>query len=165
LWRYDGRLGPFQSLYDAGRALDMARTIDPVAASDLVVEPGDRVRTWGQFVANSAGDWLDLARIDNLLPHPPGWTSGWSIRVVGVDAEQVPTDFAANRNISVVGTWREDSIEVELQSPEIPSPKRFHIGQIHHASRRLVAGRAARPRTRGLSIWEALNRPERLSPA
>jgi hypothetical protein len=95
--------------------------MSPVAARDLVVEPGDRVRTWGQFVSNSDGDWLDLARIDDLLLHPPGWTSGWSIRVAGVDAEQVLTAFADNRNISVVGTWRGDVIEVEQQSPEIPN--------------------------------------------
>lgn len=95
-----------------------------MAARDLVFEVGDQVRTWGRFVADPAGDWLDLARINDLLPKPRGWKSDRSIRLIGADAEAVPTDFAANRVpgcISVVGTWRGESIEVKAQSPEIPS--------------------------------------------
>ncbi len=95
-----------------------------MAARDLVIEPGDRVRAWGQFVVNRAGHWLDLARVDNLLPKPAGWTSAWSIRLVGADVDAVPTDFAPNQSpgyISVIGIWHGDSIEVEEQSPDIPS--------------------------------------------
>ncbi|MEV0291417.1 MULTISPECIES: hypothetical protein [unclassified Kribbella] len=95
-----------------------------MAARDLVFEAGDRVRTWGQYVAGPDGDWLDLARVDALISKPPGWKSDRSIRLIGADAEAVPTDFAANRVpdfVSVVGTWRDESIEVEEQSPDIPA--------------------------------------------
>jgi hypothetical protein len=37
-------------------------------------------------VPDPAGDWLDLARIDDLLPKPPGWKSDRSIRLLGADA-------------------------------------------------------------------------------
>jgi hypothetical protein len=70
------------------------------------------------------GDWPDLARIDDLLPKPPGWKSDRSIRLIGADAKAVPADCAAKRVpgfVSVAGTWRDDSIEVEAQSPEIPA--------------------------------------------
>jgi len=93
-----------------------------VAARDLVFKAGDRVRTWGRFVSDSAGDWLDLARVDDLVFKSPGWKSDRSILLLGADAEAVPTDFAANRVpgcISVIGIWRDESIEVEAQSPEI----------------------------------------------
>ena len=98
-----------------------------VAARDLVFEVGDRVRTWGRFVADPGGDWLDLARVDDLLFKPPGWKPDRSIRLLGVDVEAVRTDSEANRTpgfVSVVGTWREESIEVETQSPEIPEWER-----------------------------------------
>jgi hypothetical protein len=74
-------------------------------------------------VADPGGDWLDLARIDDLLFKPPGWKADWSIRLLGVDVGAVRTDSAASRTpgfVSVVGTWRDESIEVEAQSPEIP---------------------------------------------
>jgi hypothetical protein len=94
-----------------------------VTARELVFEAGDRVRTWGRFVADPRDDWLDLARIDDLLFKPPGWKSDWSIRLLGVNVEAVRADSAANRApgfVSVVGAWRDESIEVEAQSPEIP---------------------------------------------
>jgi hypothetical protein len=94
-----------------------------VAARDLVFGAGDQVRTWGRFVTDSAGDWLDLARVHLLIDRPPGWKSEWSVRLIGADAAAVPTDGAANQvsgYISVVGTWRDDSIEVTAQSPELP---------------------------------------------
>ncbi len=87
-----------------------------MAARDLVFEAGDRVRTWGQYVAGPDGDWLDLARVHALISKPPGWKSDRSIRLIGADAEAIPTDWAPNRvpaYISVVGTWRDESIEVE----------------------------------------------------
>jgi hypothetical protein len=93
-----------------------------VTARNLVFEAGDRVRTWGRFVSDPTGDWLDLARVDDLVFKPPGWKSDRSIRLLGADAGAVPTDFAANRVpgcISVVGTWRDENIEVEAQLPEI----------------------------------------------
>jgi hypothetical protein len=89
-----------------------------VAARDLVFEVGDRVRTWGRFVADQGGDWLDLARVDDLLFKPAGWKSDRSIQLLGVDVEAVRTDSEANRTpgfVSVVGTWREEGIEVETQ--------------------------------------------------
>ena len=95
-----------------------------MAARDLVFEAGDRVRTWGQYVAGPDGDWLDLARTHDLLIKPPGWKSDLSIRLIGADVEAIPTDWAPNRApayISVVGTWRDESIEVEEQSPDIPA--------------------------------------------
>jgi hypothetical protein len=94
-----------------------------MTARDLVFGVGDQVRAWGRFVTDPAGDWLDLARVHFGIK-PPGWKSEWSIRLIGADAEAVPTDFAANRvpgHISVVGTWRDESIEVGAQSPEIPA--------------------------------------------
>lgn len=94
-----------------------------VMARDLVFWVGDRVSTWGRLVVNPTGQWLDLARIDNLMLKPPGWTSAWSIRLVGADAARVPTDIGPNRSpgcISVTGTWRGEYIEVETQSPDIP---------------------------------------------
>jgi hypothetical protein len=94
-----------------------------VAARDLVSDGGDQVRAWGRFVTDPTGDWLDLARFHLLIDRPPGWKSEWSIRLIGADAGAVPTGGAANQvpgHISVVGTWRDDSIEVTAQSPEIP---------------------------------------------
>ena len=95
-----------------------------MAARDLVFAVGDRVRTWGRFVAGPDGDWLDLARGHDLLIKPPGWKSERSIRLIGADAAAVPTDWAPNQVpgcISVVGIWRDDSIEVQEQSPQIPA--------------------------------------------
>jgi hypothetical protein len=94
-----------------------------MAARDLVFGVGDQVCAWGRFVTDPDGDWLDFARIDNLLFKPPGWKSDRSIRLIGADAEAVPTGFAANHvpgHISVVGTWRDENIEVTAQWPEIP---------------------------------------------
>lgn len=94
-----------------------------MAARDLVFGVGDHVRTWGRLVVNPAGNWLDLARVDNLMVKPPGWTSEWSLRLIGADTEQVRTDFGPNRSlrsVSVLGTWRGEYIEVEQQSLDIP---------------------------------------------
>jgi hypothetical protein len=99
-----------------------------MAARGLVFEAGDRVRTWGRFVAGADGDWLDLARVHDLIFRPAGWKSDRSIRLIGADAEEVRTGWAPNRvpgYISVVGTWREESIEVEEQSAELPARERF----------------------------------------
>jgi hypothetical protein len=95
-----------------------------MAARDLVFEAGDRVRTWGQYVAGPDGDWLNLARTHDLIFKPPGWKSDRSIRLIGADVEAIPTEWAPNRvpaYISVVGKWRDESIEVEEQSPDIPA--------------------------------------------
>jgi hypothetical protein len=95
-----------------------------MAARDLVFEAGHRVRAWGRYVAAPDGDWLDLARVHDLTFQPPGWKSHRSIRLIGVDVEAMPTDGALNRVpacISVVGTWRDESIEVEEQSQDIPA--------------------------------------------
>jgi hypothetical protein len=103
--------------------VDTAEDHGSMTARDLVFGVGDQVRAWGRFVTDPAGDWLDLARVHFGIK-PPGWKSEWSIRLIGADAEAVPTDFAANRvpgHISVVGTWRDESIEVGAQSPEIPA--------------------------------------------
>ncbi|WP_427895783.1 hypothetical protein ACQHIV_18035 [Kribbella sp. GL6] len=94
-----------------------------MAARDLVFEVGDLVRTWGRYVARPDGEWLDLARVDDLLIKPPDWMSDRSIRLIGADADAVPTAWAANGvpgRISVVGRWRDESIEVDEQSPETP---------------------------------------------
>jgi hypothetical protein len=95
-----------------------------MAARDLVFAAGDRVRTWGRYVARPDGDWLDLARIHTPISRPAGWKSDRSIRLIWVDTEAVLTDWAANRvpgYVSVVGTWRDESIEVEEQSSELPA--------------------------------------------
>lgn len=95
-----------------------------MAARDLLFEAGDRVRTWGRYVAGPGGDWLDLARVHDLIFKPQGWKSHRSIRLLGADIEAIPTDWAPNRvpaYISVVGTWRDESIDVEEQSPDIPA--------------------------------------------
>ena len=99
-----------------------------MAARDLVFEAGDRLRTWGRFVAGPDGDWLDLARVHALISKPPGWKSDRSIRLIGADAEAVPTDFAPNRApgyVSLVRTWRDEGIQVEAQSPQIPAREPF----------------------------------------
>ncbi|WP_134121186.1 hypothetical protein [Kribbella kalugense] len=65
------------------------------------------------------GDWLDVARVHDLIIRPPGWKSDRSIRLIG--AEAVPTDVAPNGirgHLSVVGIWRDESIEVEAQRQE-----------------------------------------------
>ncbi|WP_329482233.1 hypothetical protein OG555_08390 [Kribbella sp. NBC_01484] len=75
-------------------------------------------------MAGPDGDWLDLARVHALTFKPPGWKSDRSIRLIWADAEAVLTEFATNRGpgyVSVVGTWRDESIEVEEQSPDIPA--------------------------------------------
>lgn len=87
-----------------------------MVARDLVFEAGDRVRTWGRLVTGSDGDWLDVARVHDLLIKPPGWKSDRSIRLIGTGA--VPIDVAPNGipgYVSVVGVWRDESIEVEAQ--------------------------------------------------
>ncbi|GAA1579387.1 MULTISPECIES: hypothetical protein [Kribbella] len=94
-----------------------------MAARDLAFGEGDRVRTWGRYVARPDGEWLDLARVHDLLIKPPGWKSDRSIRLIGVDAAAVPTDWTAHQapgSISVVGRWGDESIEVDGQSPETP---------------------------------------------
>jgi len=95
-----------------------------MAARDLVFEAEDRVQTWGRFVAGPDGDWLELARVHDLTFKPAGWKSDRSIRLIGADVEAIPTDWAANRvpaYISVVGTWRDENIKVEEQSPDMPA--------------------------------------------
>jgi hypothetical protein len=95
-----------------------------MAARDLVFAVGDRVRTWGRFVARPDGEWLDLARIQTPISRPAGWKSDRSIRLIWVEAEAVPTDWAADRGpgcLSVVGIWRDESIEVEEYSSELPT--------------------------------------------
>jgi hypothetical protein len=95
-----------------------------MVAGDLVFEVGDRVRTCGQYIGRPDGDWLDLARVHDLIARPPGWKSDRSIRLIGADVEAIPTDGAPDRvpaYVSVVGTWRDGSIEVEEQSADIPA--------------------------------------------
>ncbi|MET9274765.1 hypothetical protein [Kribbella sp. NPDC003557] len=95
-----------------------------MAVRDLVFAAGDRVRTWGRYVARPDGEWLDLARIQTPISKPAGWKSARSVRLIWTDAEAVPTDWAANRGpgyLSVVGIWRDESIEVEEQSSEAPA--------------------------------------------
>ena len=99
-----------------------------MAARALVFAAGDRVRTWGRYIARPDGEWLDLARIYTPISRPAGWKSDRSIRLIGADADAVPTDWAANRvpgHLSVVGIWRDESIEVEEQSSELPARERF----------------------------------------
>ncbi|WP_432890605.1 hypothetical protein ACQPYH_13135 [Kribbella sp. CA-245084] len=72
------------------------------------------------------GDWLDVARIHTLVTREPGWKSDRSVRLVGLVAEGLPVDSASNRRpgyISVVGIWRDESIEVEAVSAETPAPE------------------------------------------
>lgn len=99
-----------------------------MAARDLVFEAGDRVRAVGRFVAGADDDWLDLARVHNTIRRPPGWKSDRSIRLIRTEAEAVLTDWTPNRSpayVSVVGTWRDESIEVEELWPDIPAPESF----------------------------------------
>ncbi|TDW98590.1 hypothetical protein EV647_3314 [Kribbella sp. VKM Ac-2566] len=95
-----------------------------MAARDLVFGVGDRVRTWGRFVARADGDWLDLARVHDLTWKAPGWKSDRSVRLIGAAGEAVAAGIAANRGlgyVSVVGIWGDESIEVEVLSAEIPA--------------------------------------------
>jgi len=99
-----------------------------MAARDLVFAAGDRVRTWSQYVAGPDGDWLDLARVHDLTFRPAVWKSDRSIRLIWTGAEAVPTEFAANRgpgHVSVIGTWHDESIEVEAKSSELPAQEPF----------------------------------------
>ncbi|MEV5960985.1 hypothetical protein AB0L70_04430 [Kribbella sp. NPDC051952] len=75
-------------------------------------------------MARADGDWLDLARVHSLISEPPGWKSDRSIRLIWADADAVPTDWASNGvpgHVSVVGIWRDESIDVEERSPDRPA--------------------------------------------
>lgn len=77
-------------------------------------------------MSGADGDWLDLARVHTLIRREPGWKSDRSVRLIGLVAEAIPVDSASNRRlgyISVVGMWRDGSIEVESFSGEIPRPE------------------------------------------
>ncbi|MEV4261360.1 hypothetical protein [Kribbella sp. NPDC049584] len=72
------------------------------------------------------GDWLDVAGVHDLVFRQPGWKSDRSIRLIGSVAEALPTDSALNHRpgyVSAVGIWRDESIEVEAISAEIPAPE------------------------------------------
>jgi hypothetical protein len=96
-----------------------------MAARNLVFEAGDRVWTSGRFVAGPDGDWLDVARVHDLTFKSSGGKSDRSIRLIGADFEAVSTDAAPKRDpafVSVVGTWRDEAIEVETLSADLPAP-------------------------------------------
>ncbi|WP_433003643.1 hypothetical protein [Kribbella sp. CA-294648] len=98
-----------------------------MAARDLVFEVGDRVRAGGQYIAGPDGDWLDLARVHDLIAKPPGWKSDRSIRLIGADVGAIPNADAPSLvppYVWVVGPWRDGSIEVEEQSTNIPVRER-----------------------------------------
>ena len=118
-----------------------------MAARDLVFEVGDRGRTWGRFVSGPDGDWLDVARVHDLVFRQPGWKSDRSIRLIGSVAEALATDAALNHRpgyISAVGIWRDESIEVEAISGRSPRRSRVHYGGNRRARRRPVAGGTTR---------------------
>ncbi|MEV0793596.1 hypothetical protein [Kribbella sp. NPDC050459] len=97
-----------------------------MAAKDLVFAVGDRVRTCGRLVVRADGDWLDVARVHDLTFRPPDWKSDRSIRLTGVDVDAVFSDAPPNRvpgDVLVVGIWRDQIIEVEAQTTEIPAPE------------------------------------------
>jgi hypothetical protein len=101
-----------------------------VSVRDLVVSPGDRVSVAGRRVSRADGDWLDLARVDNLVIKPVDWISDRSIKVIGLDPAKVPEDFGPNNDIiqgwaRVTGPWRDDKITVEIQTP-VPRPTLSH---------------------------------------
>lgn len=92
--------------------------------NDLVFGRGDRVSAWGRFVAAEDSGWLDVARVDNLMVKPPDWRSDRSVRLIGADADMVPTGSGSSTVagcIRVIGIWRGDAIDVESQSSEAPS--------------------------------------------
>lgn len=146
------------------RILGWAEQHGVVAARDLVFGVGDKVRTWGRFVSGPDGDWLDVARVHDLVFREPGWKSDRSVRLIGLVAEAIPVDSASNRRlgyISVVGIWRDGSIEVESFSGRSLGRSHAQFGGNHRARRRPVAGGTVW----WTSTWTSApwNRPERWS--
>jgi hypothetical protein len=93
-----------------------------MAARDLVFGVGDRVKTWGRFVGRPDGEWLDLARVHDLIRREPGWKSARSVRLVGVDTEAVAATLDQGMGyLSVLGIWLDEAIEVELVSAHRPA--------------------------------------------
>lgn len=91
-----------------------------MSTQDLVVRPGDRVSASGRYVSCDDGDWLDLARISDLMFHPPDWRSSNSVRLIGLDPAGVPRDFGSDDNIfaglvRVTGIWQDETISVDDQ--------------------------------------------------
>jgi hypothetical protein len=91
-----------------------------VAARDLLVRFGDRVSVAGRYVRREDGDWLDLARVSDLMFHPADWKSSNSVRVLGLDSDAIPEDFGPDNSIVrgwalVTGVWRDDTIYVDSQ--------------------------------------------------
>ena len=90
-----------------------------VSTQDLVVRPGDRVSASGRYVLSDDGEWLDLARVSDLMFHPAGWRSSYSVRLVGLDPAGVPRDFGSDDIIPgyvrVTGIWQDETIRVDDQ--------------------------------------------------
>jgi hypothetical protein len=94
-----------------------------------VVRLGDRVSVAGRYVCREDGDWLDLARVNDLLVHPRDWRSSNSVRVIGLDPDAVPKDFGPDNSIIcgwalVTGVWRDDTIYVDGQGT-VDRPKQI----------------------------------------
>lgn len=94
-----------------------------VSAADVIVEVGDLVTASGRFVKRRDGDWLDVARADDLLDRSPDWKSRSSFRVFGARADEVPQAFEGRtvkpQMITVTGMWTGESIEVQSQSRNV----------------------------------------------
>jgi len=91
-----------------------------VSAQDLVVRAGDRVSASGRYVLCDDGEWLDFARISDLMIHPAGWRSSYSVRLVGLDPAGVPRDLGSDDNIipgwvRVTGIWQDETVRVDDQ--------------------------------------------------
>jgi hypothetical protein len=93
-----------------------------VAARDLVVRPGRRVSAAGRYVAREDGDWLDMALVNDLMFHPPGWKTRYSLPLLGLDPARVPSDWGPDRRtlpgwVRVIGVWDGIAITVDEQAP------------------------------------------------
>jgi hypothetical protein len=98
-----------------------------VAFRDLVFDVGDRVRAYGRFVVAADGDWFDVGQVRDMRMHPADWHANHSVRLIGADRTAVPTetnDRTAAGCIGVTGVWLGDAIDVEVQTPDRPSPAR-----------------------------------------
>jgi hypothetical protein len=95
-----------------------------VSVRFLVFEIGDRVTGWGRLIADSDGEWLDLARVHTLEYPDPARRSSRSIRLIGADVDALPTRFGRGNTIpgfaTITGIWLGDAIEVLSQSPAGP---------------------------------------------
>lgn len=101
-----------------------------VSTRDLVVRQGCRVSVSGRHVVCEDREWLDIARVNDLVIHPAGWRSSRSVKLIGLDRAGVLRDSGSDDriipgNVRVTGIWQDQTIRVDGQGT-VSYPARNH---------------------------------------